>query len=965
MHTPHAAMRVASPLLLAFIAFGITACTPPSGRDRFESEVAPELERSCLSSACHGVDPNAEKNGEVIEWSHFNVRIDSLGRIADMDQAYAISKSRINTIEHPEFSSLLRKPLASEAGGTFHAGGDVFRRREDPGYDTIKHWIAMEEGGGEGGSVDDLSENQKLFAQTVLPRLDARQCSTSACHGPVAPFTAFESAMMIDGGPAFSHESILHNYASARMHLFLGGDPLLSRLIRKAIPPEQGGIVHRGGNDIFFNQGTPSDPRFDDDVDAIATWAESERAAVLGETPTMHGIVFVRGPVGKSLPLAHDAFVSGSDLFVLDAGSPPASARNITASAHPDGPADVRDPAVAHDGNRIVFAMRKTADSSHELYEIRRDGTGLRQLTESTSNFPGGARVACVQPTYGPDGRVYFVSTRAGHLAEGHADLDTDVWAVDPDTRALERLTHDPAPELSPTFFGVGKSYGTLAFTVVRATPEGDRSAVFRMPLDHNKVHHGDPELHVHHGLTATHDLIFGMRSMPDGRFSASLVKFESIWRAGTIAIFDRQLGPELSKNDALSASVGGFRHAFVPLAIPPNPAGGFFSAARHPVPMPDGRLLVSLAKFPFDPSNPVAAPDFGLFLATLTEDRALGGPRITALEVLTDESGISEFDAEPLVARPLEDDPTHEPAWNPTLSTGTLAYRHVETLEAIMRGISPVGAKPLRDDLVAVRLIESIPTRPADLAHGPISASMRGPSRILAEVPLLGGSLYLEVPAATPFRVQTLDANGFAAGVQHRRWIDVAPGQTFPGVVSPLLYPTLCATCHGSFSGLAQDSGGPIPDMITQASMTLATHEALDPRRPRAPIAVGTDPIVVDFQDDVLPILQRSCVKGCHEEPAPAGGLDLKVHATAHFDTTYEALLAQGIGSGNGRKYVDDLGSSARSSYLVERILGRELDAPRNVDGVCKGDPPLDAAEVLTVARWIDLGAVYRGAIP
>lgn len=34
MHTPHAAMRVASPLLLAFIAFGITACTPPSGRDR-------------------------------------------------------------------------------------------------------------------------------------------------------------------------------------------------------------------------------------------------------------------------------------------------------------------------------------------------------------------------------------------------------------------------------------------------------------------------------------------------------------------------------------------------------------------------------------------------------------------------------------------------------------------------------------------------------------------------------------------------------------------------------------------------------------------------------------------------------------------------------------------------------------------------------------------------------------------
>ncbi|MBK9265251.1 MAG: PD40 domain-containing protein [Polyangiaceae bacterium] len=950
-------------ILLALSA--VSACTPPSGRDRFESDVVPVLEGRCTSGVCHGVGPDAEKNGEIIEWQHFNVRIDALGRIADVDQAYAISKSRINTIEKPEFSSLLRKPLAMEAGGTFHAGGVIFRQREDPAYDAIKHWIEMEDEGGEGGRVEDLTETQQLFARNVLPRLAARQCSTLACHGPVAPFTAFDLPLIIDGEPVFSRESILHNYASARMHLFLGGDPLLSRLIRKAIPPEQGGIVHRGGNDIFFNQGKPGDLRKDDDVDAIASWAEAERAATLGEMPALHGIVFVRGPVGNSSPLDHDVFVPGSDLFILDAGSPPSAARNITALAHPEGPADVRDPAVGHDGNRIVFAMRKSVQSTHELYEIRRDGSGFRKLTESAPKHPGGGRESHVQPTYGPDGRIYFVSTRAGQLAEHHARLDTEIWAVDPETRALERLTHDPAPELTPSFFGVGKSYGTLAFTVVRATPEGDRSVVFRMPLDHNKVHHGDPELHVHHGLTATRDLILGMRAMPDGRFSTALVKFDSVWQAGTIAIFDRQIGPELSQSDAHSASVGGFRHAFVPLTFPFNPSGVTFSAARHPVPMPDGRLLVTLAKPPFDPLDPSTEPDFGLFLLTLTEDRTLGGPRITAVDVVADEPGISEYDAEPLVARPLEDDPSHEPAWDPTLSTGKLAYRHVETLEAIMRNVSPVGAKTLRNDLVAVRLIESIPTTPDDLAHGPISASMHGRSRILAELPLLGGSLYLEVPAATPFRVQTLDAHGLAIGTQHRRWIDVAPGQTFPGGVSPALYPTLCATCHGSLSGLPQDAGGPIPDTITQASMTLATHDALDPRRPRAPMPVGANPIVIDFRADVLPLIQRSCVKGCHQGPAAAGGLDLEAHATAKFDTAYEALVAPGVGSGNGRKYVDDIGSSARSSYLVERLLGRELDAPRNVDGACKGDPPLDENERLVLTRWIDLGAVYRGAPP
>ena len=949
------------PLSLVMMA----ACAPPSARDRFEAEVVPVLERHCASGACHGVEPDAEAKGEIIEWRHFNIRLDSQGRIVDIDQAYAISKSRINTVEPPDFSSLLRKPLAVEAGGTFHAGGVIFRKREDPAYETVKQWIEMETDGGEGGRLDDLSTNQQIFARDVLPRLAARQCSSSACHGPVAPFTAFEAPIIIDGTPTFSHESILHNYASARMHLFLGGDPTLSRLIRKAIPPEHGGIVHRGGNDIFFNQGKPGDPRADADVEAIASWAEAERATTLGAMPVYHGIVFVRGPIKPASPFEHDVFVPGSDLFVLDSGDSPSSARNITASAHPEGPADVRDPAVAHDGDRIVFAMRKSAQSVHELYEIHRDGSGLRQITQSTPLLPSGGRVSHVQPTYGPDGRVYFVSTRAGHLAEHLTRLDTEIWAVDPKTQALERLTHDPAPELTPTFFGVGKSYGTLAFTVVRATADGDRSVVFRMPLDHNKVFHGDPELHIHHGLTATHDLILGMRAMPDGRFSASLVKFDSVWQAGTIAVFDRQIGPELSPEKVSLASVGGFRHAFVPLVIPPDPSGGLFSAARHPVPMPDGRLLVSLVKQPFDPSNSAAQPDFGIYLLTLAEDRTLEGPRITAIEPVTNEIGIAEYDAEPLVARPLEDDPTHEPAWDPNLSTGKLAYRHVETLEAIMRDMSPVGPKSLRNDLVQVRLIESIPTTPADLAAGPISAGIHGRSRILAELPLLGGSLFLEVPASTPFRVQTLDADGLAAGTQHRRWLDVAPGQTFPGGVSPLLYPTLCATCHGSLSGHPEDSGGPVPDAITGASMTLATHEALDPRRPRTPVPVGDHPIVIDFRADVLPLITRSCVKGCHEGPNAAGNLELNAQATANFDSAYEALLVAGTGSGHGKKYVDDTGSSARSSYLVERIMGRELDAPRILDGICKGAPPLDDDERLTMTRWIDLGAVYRGAMP
>ena len=79
-----------------------------------------------------------------------------------------------------------------------------------------------------------------------------------------------------------------------------------------------------------------------------------------------------------------------------------------------------------------------------------------------------------------------------------------------------------------------------------------------------------------------------------------------------------------------------------------------------------------------------------------------------------------------------------------------------------------------------------------------------------------------------------------------------------------------------------------------------------------------------------------------------------------------YEGLLRPGEGSGGGRAYVDDGDGRARRSVLVERLTGRELDAP--------GVLPLEAAwhpslatgaladdELLVIVRWIELGAPLR----
>ena len=82
----------------------------------------------------------------------------------------------------------------------------------------------------------------------------------------------------------------------------------------------------------------------------------------------------------------------------------------------------------------------------------------------------------------------------------------------------------------------------------------------------------------------------------------------------------------------------------------------------------------------------------------------------------------------------------------------------------------------------------------------------------------------------------------------------------------------------------------------------------------------------------------------------------------TARYDAAYEALVARGEGSLGGFRYVDVVGTTARGSHLVERLLGEELDAPRALDQARahRGEPPLSDDEVRTIARWIEAGSTW-----
>jgi hypothetical protein len=375
---------------------------------------------------------------------------------------------------------------------------------------------------------------------------------------------------------------------------------------------------------------------------------------------------------------------------------------------------------------------------------------------------------------------------------------------------------------------------------------------------------------------------------------------------------------------------------------------------------------------------------DLGIAVITLVEAVDGTGPAIVEMVTLVDEPGVSDFDPEPIYSRrPIP--ATDEFDGDPTASTGTLNHQGLPMIDALLTNLYPSGEKLPRDDFHYVRLIEAIPTTPdqrlpvpasetRDSVEGATSVSLgvHGPSRVLAEIELAAdGTFHAEIPAGIAWRIQGLNEDGMAVGTTHNRWFDLHPGQVIPqGIsgVNPNHYASRCAACHGAADG-DPESVFIEPDVMTTASLTLSRYEDLNPRRPLAPPVTGDETrIEVDFQQDVQPILDTSCTLGCHEGAEPAGGLSLTSDSTTWFNDAYETLLADGDASGGGKAWVNEPDGSAVSSYLVELLTGQELEAPGNIPlpGVPHpeelGEPALNDEELLTVIRWIDLGATWVG---
>lgn len=102
---------------------------------------------------------------------------------------------------------------------------------------------------------------------------------------------------------------------------------------------------------------------------------------------------------------------------------------------------------------------------------------------------------------------------------------------------------------------------------------------------------------------------------------------------------------------------------------------------------------------------------------------------------------------------------------------------------------------------------------------------------------------------------------------------------------------------------------------------------------------AVAAEPAAVDFGREVLPILRERCFR-CHEGQEPKAGVRLDLRSELLGKQKGEALVV--------------LGKSAESR-LLKAVRGTDPDLRMPPEG-----PALKAAEIATLARWIDAGLAW-----
>ncbi len=517
---------------------------------------------------------------------------------------------------------------------------------------------------------------------------------------------------------------------------------------------------------------------------------------------------------GQSDAQAESHFLPGSELRLMEWEGDRARVRTLLA----DPTGMIRDPAVTWDGQRVLFAWKKShREDDYHIYEMTLASGTIRQITS-------GAGFADYEPACLPNGDIVFSSTRCVQTVDCFWTEVSNLYTCDSGGRFLRRLGFDQVHTVYPTLLDDGR-------VVYTRWDYNDRGQVFPQGLfQMNPDGSGQTEFYGNNSWFPT--TITHARGIPGtGRVLAIFCGHHSA-QAGKLGVVDPARGRQENTGAQLA---GPLRPTAAERIDAYGQNGPLF---QYPFPITDRECIVAYAPFGWTLRDRRRGDaEFGLYWFDFAEGRR---------ELLVRDPTLPCQQPVPVVARtPPRPFPStvdyrradgtvyvrdvHEGPGLAGVPRGSVRRIRVVALDFRAAGIGSNGSGgPGGGALIST---------PVAIGNGTWDAKV-----VLGETPVeADGSAFFTVPARTPLYFQMIDDRGFVAQTM-RSWVTLQPGEN-----------RACVGCHEDKNGAPAGSYGP---GLAMRGGPRVLEPFLGPAR------------AFSFSREIQPILDRHCVR-CHDDRA------------------------------------------------------------------------------------------------
>lgn len=665
-----------------------------------------------------------------------------------------------------------------------------------------------------------------------------------------------------------------------------------------------------------------------------------------------------------------DRFVSENGIYVFNLRTR-TERPVVTADQLPGGNGFIGKISLSFDATKVLFDFRQDPGAGFRIWEIRLDGSGLRQVSfppadeaEKAARWAPGWHTDDIHPCYLPDGKIIFSSTRNEHtvLCGGSSHLVAPgLHRMKADGSGVEPLTRSPVNEFCPVVLDDGRVMyhrweyidkgARVAKTIWSMNADGTRpEELFGLAEDTTTVYmYPQPLPGGEHRLVCV-----GTTHYPQGGCLGSILLVD--YGKGI-----RVRGPDPDQADYVAADprqavLNLTPEVFVQRRSEPgwlfrtngnayvrDATGRSGHLYTHPYPVSDREFLVSYKVNPGDHYQEVPNA-YALYLIDGQGRRR----RIHA------DSRLSCWHATPV--RPRRVPPLLEGYREPHYGARNEAVCVLANVYRGMEGVEPGTVKWLRINEALPRYWSTGRRWSPSLSSSEWKAAL-WPRVQWGVVPVeADGSAHFVVPAQRAIFLQALDED-YREIQRERTYVNYLPGEV-----------RSCTGCHGQ----AERTGVPT---LSPTPLALLRPPSTPQPQPCDEVENGGSGLagqLIHYPTDIQPIFDAKCVS-CHGPQDPAGGLRLTGETTLFYNTSYEELARKELagpliseftsfskgdqGNFNGA-YLPPRSLGCAASTLISMLTRR--DHPKNA----KEDHTqrLTRMELMALSRWVDSNYQFYG---